>query len=119
MKDTIRYSEGFKLQVLQELRDKKWTSVPEAALAYDITSASIYSWINKFGFSYLKGRMIYVKTKSELDEIKRLKDEVKKLKELLSDEVLEHKIDAVTLRIACRELKKTPDELKKKAVEKL
>jgi hypothetical protein len=58
--------------------------------------------------------MIYVKTHSELDEIKRLKAEVRQLKERLADEILDHKIDEVALRIACRNLGTTPGELKKK-----
>ena len=32
----------------------------------------------------------------------------------LADEILNHKIDEVTLEIACRRLGITPDELKKK-----
>jgi regulator of replication initiation timing len=55
-----------------------------------------------------------VKTTNEIDEIKRLKAENKRLKERLADEVLDHKIDEVALRIACRNLGMTPDELKKK-----
>ena len=31
MKDRIRYSEAFKLKVMEELRDAKWKSVQEAA----------------------------------------------------------------------------------------
>ena len=38
----------------------------------------------------------------------------KRLKERLADEVLDHKIDEVALRIAYRNLGTTPDELKKK-----
>ena len=33
MKDRIRYSEAFKLKVMEELRDVKWKSVKEAAMA--------------------------------------------------------------------------------------
>ena len=43
-----------------------------------------------------------------------LKAEIRQLKERLADEVLDHKIDEVTLRFACRNLGTTPDELKKK-----
>lgn len=114
MKDVIRYSEAFKLQVMSELRDRRWKSVKEAALAYGLSEASIYYWMHKLGFDYLKGRIIYVKTKSEVDEIKRLKEENKKLRLQLADEVLDHKIDEVALRLACEKLNTTPDEFKKK-----
>ena len=64
------------------------------------------------GFECLKGRIIYVKTTSEVDEIKRLKAELRKAKEMLADEIISHKIDEVALRLACAELKTTPEILK-------
>ena len=106
MKDKKRYSEAFKLKVMEELRDGKWKTVADAQ--------GVRYWMKRLGFEHLNGRIIYVKTTSEIDEIKRLKAENKRLKERLADEVLDHKIDEVALRIACRNLGTTPDELKKK-----
>ena len=114
IKDKKRYSEAFKLKVLEEIRDGKWKTATEASLAYGLGPTTVYPWMRKLGFEHLNGRIIYVKTTSEVDEIKRLKAEVRKLKERLADEVLDHKIDEVALRIACRNLGTTPDELKKK-----
>ena len=56
--------------------------------------------MKRLGFEHLNGRIIYVKTASEIDEIKRLRTEVRQLKERLADEVLDHKIDEAALRIA-------------------
>lgn len=109
------YSEAFKLKVMEELRDAKWKSAREAATAYGIAEMSVYRWMRRLGFEHLKGRLVYVKTRTELDEIKRLKAENRLLRQQLADEVLDHKIDEVTLRIACRNLGTTPDELKKKS----
>ena len=109
-----RYSEAFKLKVMEELRDGKWKSIAEASLAYGVSTTGISKWMKALGFEYLKGRMVYVKTHSELDEIKRLREEVKRLKIQLADEILDHKIDKVTLDIACQRLGITPKELKKK-----
>ena len=58
MKDKIRYSEAFKLKVMEELRDAKWKSVKEAATAYGIAEMSVYNWMHKLGFEHLKGRYI-------------------------------------------------------------
>ena len=114
MKDKKRYSEAFKLKVMEELRDGKWKTVADAAQAYGVSETGVRYWMKTLGFAHLNGRMIYVKTTTEIDEIKRLKAENKRLKERLADEVLDHKIDEVALRIACRNLGTTPDELKKK-----
>ena len=117
-KDKKRYSDAFKLKVMEELRDGKWKSVAEVVQAYGLSETGVRYWMKRLGFEYLNGRIIYVKTTSEIDEIKRLKAEVRKLKERLADEVLDHKIDEVALRIACRNLGTTPDELKKDNVAK-
>ena len=114
MKDKKRYSEAFKLKVMEELRDGKWKTVADAVQAYSLSETGVRYWMKTLGFEHLNGRMVYVKTRTELDEIKRLKAEIRQLKERLADEVLDHKIDEVTLRIACRNLGTTPDELKKK-----
>ncbi len=114
IKEKKRYSEAFKLKVMEELRDGKWKTVADAATAYGVHVNCVRYWMKRLGFEHLKGRIIYVKTATEIDEIKRLKAEVRQLKERLADEVLDHKIDEVALRIACRNLGTTPDELKKR-----
>lgn len=93
MKDKIRYSEAFKLKVMEELRDAKWKSVKEAATAYGIAEMSVYNWMHKFGFEHLKGRLIYVKTRTEADRIKELE---------------------AALRLMCRRAGTTSEEVKKK-----
>ena len=104
----------FKMKVMEELRDRKWKTISEAATAYGISNNTIYLWIRALGFEHLKERIIYVKTRTELDEIRRLKEELKRLKLQLSDEILEHRIDEAALQIACDKLGTTPEELKKR-----
>ena len=117
MKDKKRYSMAFKLKVMEELRDGKWKTVADAAQAYRVSETGVRYWMKALGFEHLNGRMIYVKTATEIDEIKRLKAENRKLKERLADEVIDHKIDEVALRIACHRLGTTPEEIKKKSGE--
>ena len=118
MKDQKRYSMGFKLKVMEELRDGKWKTVAEAGEAYGVTPTAIRYWMKRMGFEHLKGRIIYVKTTSEVDEIKRLKAELRKAKEMLADEIISHKIDEAALRILCQEHNTTPNEVKKNAAAK-
>lgn len=112
MKDRIRYSEAFKLKVMEELRDAKWKSVQEAARAYGIAEMSVYNWMHKLGFEHLKGRLIYVKTRTELDWIKELEEQMLRLKQSLADEVLDHKIDVEFLKIACQRAGTSVEDLK-------
>ena len=116
-KDRKRYSEAFKLRVMEELRDGKWKTPTEAALAYGMTAQCVRNWMERLGFGHLKGRLISVKTASEIDEIKRLKDEVRRLKVRLADEVLDHMIDEAALELACNRLGTTPEAIKKKTGE--
>ena len=81
MKDKKRYSEAFKLKVMEELRDGKWKTVADAAQAYGVSAQGVRYWMKRLGFEHLNGRIIYVKTTSEIDEIKRLKAENRRLKE--------------------------------------
>ena len=76
MKDKKRYSEAFKLKVMEELRDGKWKTVADAAQAYGVSAQGVRYWMKRLGFEHLNGRIIYVKTTSEIDEIKRLKAEL-------------------------------------------
>ena len=114
MKDKKRYSKAFKLKVMEELRDGKWRTVADAAQAYGVSVHGVRYWMERLGFEHLNGRIIYVKTATEIDEIKRLKAEVRQLKERLADEVLDHKLDQAFLRIACQRAGTTVEELKKK-----
>ena len=45
MKDRIRYSEAFKLKVMEVLREAKWKSVQEPAKAYGIDFVSTMFFI--------------------------------------------------------------------------
>ena len=47
---------------MEEFRDGKWKTVAEAGEAYGVTPTAIRYWMNRMGFEYLKGRIIYVKT---------------------------------------------------------
>ena len=114
MKDRMRYSEAFKLKVMEELRDAKWKSVQEAAKAYGISEMSVYNWMHKLGFEHLKGRLVYVKTRTELDRIKELEAENLRLQQSLADEGECNRLNWTVLGIARRGDGRAVEELKKK-----
>ena len=114
MKQDKRYSEAFKLSVLEELKTGKWPSAAAAALAYGLQGPTIYRWMDHYGYAHLRNRTMTVKTTQEAGEITRLKAEVRKLKEALSDEVVHRRIEEECLRLVCSRFGTTPEEVKKK-----
>lgn len=114
MKDRIMYSEAFKLKVLGELRDRKWKTARAAACAYGIGAPTVYDWLHRYGFEHLEGRLIYVKTRDEADEVKRLRAELKAVKYQLADKVLDYELEKEFLKCACERLGMSVEELKKK-----
>ena len=47
-----RYSEAFKLKVMEELRDGKWKSINDAGRAYGLTGTAISKWMKAIGFDF-------------------------------------------------------------------
>lgn len=113
-----RYSAAFKMQVMEEIRDGKWTSALQAGTMYGIHPGVVYDWMDKLGFSHLKKRIVEVKTAKDIDELKKLRKQIRELKDALANEVISHAVDVATLQIAARKLDTTVDELKKKAGKK-
>ena len=103
MSTAIRYSEAFKLQVLRELEEGRFSSRGAAARAYGIHgNGTIEYWARKYGKSHILGKVIRVETPEEIDESRELRKRVRNLEKALADERLGHMFDAAYLRIACR-----------------
>ena len=76
----IRYSEAFKLKVVEEV-EKRHLTVTEAMHLYDIKGgATIYNWIRKYGKNHLLKRIVRVQMKDEKDKISELERENRNLK---------------------------------------
>ena len=108
-----RYSEAFKRHVCEELKSGRWTSTREAALAYNITRATMTKWLDALGYSHIRQRIMHVKTPAEVSELAKLKAEIKELKKTLYDEMLEHRIDRAALDVACERLNVPVETFKK------
>ena len=109
-----RYSEPFKLKVLSELSDGKYTKC-EIVRIYGIGTGTLFSWIKKYGRFDLYNKQIKIQTMNEKDKIKSLENEIKKLKELLVKKDLDNLINEAYLEYTAKQLGfKSVDELKKK-----
>jgi transposase-like protein len=114
-KTTIRYSEAFKQQVIEQLASGKFSSVPEASRAYGITGAgTIYSWLKKYGREDLLSRRIRVETMDEINQLKQAKQRIRELEAALADAHIDHCLEHAFLEIACERLNTDLTDFKKK-----
>jgi transposase-like protein len=116
-KKVIRYSESFKLQVIRELEEGKYSCCHHAAQAYDIGgTATVLNWLQKYGKEHLKGKLIRVETSKDRFEYERMKKRIRELESALSDTTLELRLERAYLDIACRRAGiEDVEEFKKKA----
>ena len=115
-KESIRYSEAFKQQVISELEAGKFVGPCAAARAYQIRGAETVSkWLRKYGRGDLMPRRVTIATMSEQDETKELKKRVRELEKALSDTYMKGLLGEEYLKIACKRLGLDVEEFKKKA----
>lgn len=114
-KQTVRYSESFKLSVLKDIETNN-LSFGQARIKYNIKGGStIQKWAKKYGNFNLLNKVIIVKKPGEIDRLKQMKDEIRRLKEALADTVLDKKIAESTLEVICEDMELDLDAVKKKA----
>lgn len=103
MRPMIRYSEAFKLQVLRQLEEGKFSNRYQAAKAYGIRGTSmITDWARQYGKDHLIGKVVRVETPKEVSEVKALRKRVRELEKALADAHIDGMLDEAYLEIACR-----------------
>lgn len=85
---TRRYSEGFKLKILDELSTGKY-SKRQLSNIYGLRSSTINEWIKKYDRKDLMNTRIMVENQDEISRIKSLQKEIEQLKKLLLKKDLE------------------------------
>jgi transposase-like protein len=109
-----RYSEPFKLKILDELSTGKLNKSQLGKL-YGINPTTINEWIRKYNRKDLMNTRIKVETKDEITRIKALQKEIKQLKKLLLKKDLDAMVLDSYLEVAAEDLGyKSVAELKKK-----
>jgi len=103
MKEVVRYSEAFKLQVVGDVESGKFPNCHVASLAYGVRGGNtVQSWLVHYGKSHLLRKVMRVETADERDELKRLKAELRQVKVALADAHLDLLLERAYLRISCR-----------------
>ncbi|WP_019037766.1 transposase [Psychroflexus tropicus] len=109
-----RYSEPFKLKILDELTTGKLNKSQLGKL-YGINPTTINEWIRKYNRKDLMNTRIKVETKDEITRIKQLQKEIEQLKKVLLKKDMDSLIDDSYLEVAAEKLGyKSVLELKKK-----
>ena len=109
-----RYSEPFKLKILDELTTGKLNKSQLGKL-YGINPTTINEWIRKYNRKDLMNTRIKVETKDEITRVKALQKEIKQLKKLLLKKDLDAMVLESYLEVAAEQLGyKSVLELKKK-----
>lgn len=98
-----RYSEPFKLKILDELSKGNYTK-RQLGRIYGINPSTINEWIKKYERKDLMNKRITVKTKDEISRIKELQKEIKTLKDLLLKKDLEGLVSDAYLEVAAEKL---------------
>ena len=111
---TRRYSEGFKLKMLEELSTGKY-SKREIYRTYGIPSSTLNDWIHKYERLDLLNTRIMIENQDEITRIKALQKEIEQLKKLVLKKDLEQMAQDSYLEVAAEMLgMKNVSELKKK-----
>jgi len=119
-KEFVTYSEAFKMQVVEEIRQGKYATISQAQKAYGICGmTTIQKWIKKYGRPELLPKRVRVETMTEIDELKEAKKRIRDLEKALADSHMDYCLERAFLEIACENMGTTRDELKKKNVTRL
>jgi transposase-like protein len=114
MKPVIRYSEAFKIQLVNEL-EREGLTVRSVRRKYGIRGCgTIEGWLRKYG-NGSRGKVIRVETPKEIDELKRLKERVRRLESALADANIDLALERAYTELACERAGMEVEEFKKKA----
>src|ERR1044071_6793652 len=113
-KQTIRYSEGFKAQVIQEVESGK-LSCNQARKRYGIKGVNtVQYWMRRMGKLDSLPKLIRVEKPDEKDRIKELERQGRGVKGALADTQVFYMIEKSRLEVVCEEQGLDPEEVKKK-----
>ena len=110
----VRYSESFKLEVVQKM-ESEGLSASAASRRYGIKgSRTVKDWLKAYGKNHLITKKVVVMSTKETDLLKRLKKENEELRKLVVKLQLDSLTNEALADIACEQLKIDKETLKKK-----
>ena len=115
-KIVVRYSEAFKMQLIQELESGKLDSIEHARRTYGISGTyTIQRWLKKYGRHDLRTRIVHVRKPDEQDQIQKLEGQIKTLKSALAETQIQNLLNKSVYEVLCEQVGVEPSDFKKKA----
>ena len=112
---SIRYSEAFKRQVVEELERGKHASLETGARAYGIRGRRrCRKWVRKYGREDLLPKRVRIETLKERDELKEARKRIRELEAAVADAHIDHCLEKAYFHVACERMGVDPDDFKKK-----
>ena len=109
----IRYSRGFKLQLVREVESGK-SCAWAIGRKYNIKGRNtVMRWVRQYG-SGKYGKIIRVEHADEVNELERLRGQLRQTKEALADEHMELALEKDFLSVACEQMGQSAEAFKKK-----
>lgn len=119
-RESIRYSEAFKQEIVSQLESGRIKSFAEAARRYGIKGgATIRRWVLSYGSEGLIPTKKVIMKKDEINELKELKARVRELEGALATSTMKNLLSDAYLDIACERIGIDTGTFKKKHATKL
>jgi transposase-like protein len=117
MRNVVRYSEAFKVRLVEDVARGKYASLAEAQRRNGIGGGeTLTAWIKRYGRGDILPKRIKVETVDEIDELKEARKRIRELEAALADAHMDYCLESAFLDIACERLGTTTEDLKKKNV---
>ena len=117
MGKSIRYSEAFKRQVVDELGRGRHRTIEAAKRAYGIRGAiTVLQWVRKYGSDDLLPKRVRVETLKERDELKEARKRIRALEAAVANAHMDYCLEKGYLQAACDRLGEEMDVFKKNAL---
>lgn len=115
MGKSIKYSEAFKRQVVEELERGRHSTIHAARRAYGINGAeTVRRWVRTYGREDLLPKRVRIETLKERDELKEARKRIKVLEGAVADAHIDHCLEKAYFHVACERMGVDPDDFKKK-----
>jgi transposase-like protein len=120
-RQVIRYSEAFKMQVINELESGTLPTVAAARERYGIRGGNtVQYWLKRYGKNHLRSKVVKVQTPKDRDQVKALKKRIRDLEKALASTQVDAVLNDAYYQIVCERHGITdPEEFKKKLDVKL